>query len=202
MRLRSLPVIAALLTLTAAPGFASMTSGGGKPETPMPSSSNPGDAAAGDAVVDRRKMAEKWYADAYEDVAKAKDEVAAGKAKNAEKRFRRALERGEKATEWDSLYHEAWNLIGFSARKLGDYPKSLASYEHCLRIKPDFAPAREYLGEALVETGKPKEAREQLAWLEKLEAADLAKELRTKIEAYEAAHPDAGATTGATIPGK
>ena len=66
--------------------------------------------------------------------------------------------------------HEAWNLVGYTARKTGDYDKSFKAYQRCLDIKPDYAPAREYLGEAWLDKGEVKKAHDQLLWLERLAA--------------------------------
>jgi tetratricopeptide (TPR) repeat protein len=201
MRTRTFFAIAALAALAASPSLASM--GGGS--TPSVPSSSPDPNMSGSPQLTPRQEAERLYGDAYDDVAKAKDDLKDGKDKNATKKFRRALDRGRHAVELDTTYYEAWNLIGYSSRKLNDYPGALAAYGTCLRIKPDYAPAREYLGEAYVEMGDAKKAREQLAWLERLSQADQAKSLRTQIEAYEAAHagttPAPAAADSATAAG-
>src|SRR5437867_1302034 len=145
------------LVLASLPAFASF-SGSSKPEQNANANTT-------------RQEAERLYGDAYNDVAKAKKDLADGKTKNLEKKFKKALERGERAVELDSTYHEAWNLVGYCARNLKLYDKSLAAYQRALTIKPDFAAAREYLGETYLEMGQPDKAREQLAWLEKLSAA-------------------------------
>ena len=93
------------------------------------------------------------------------------------------------------MYHEAWNLVGFTSRKLKNYDGSLAAYQHCLRIKPDFAPAREYLGEAYLEMGRIDDAKKQLAALDPLEAPEEARTLSTAIHDWETAHP--GSATAA-----
>ena len=182
-------VTAAALAL-AVPAFASFS---GKPEMPSAPSSPSGTSSA--TSVTPREEAEKTYAQAYEDVAGAKKDLADGKTKNAEKKFKRALSGGERATSLDATYHEAWNLVGFCARKLGDYDKAFAAYEKCLNIKPDYAPAREYMGEAWLEKGDPQKAHEQLTLLESYgdRAADDAKTLKTAIDAYESAHAPAAA---------
>ncbi len=188
MRVRPL-VMMLSLSLLASRAFAS---GGERPE-PTPSSSGGSGGttptSASGVALTPRQQAEQWYADAYDDVAKGKQEVQDGKAKNAEKRFKRALERAMRATSYDSTYHEAWNLAGFSARKLGDYPKSLAAYRTSIRFKSDYAPAREYYGQALLESGDVQGAEEQLAWLQKLTATDLATQLKAAIDAKKAAAP-------------
>ncbi len=189
MRMRSLSLLL-LLSLVAPRAFAS---GGDKPApTPPNSSGSAGAPPTGSNGVARtpRQEAERWYADAYDDVAKGKQDASAGKANNAEKRFRRALERATKATDNDSTYHEAWILAGFAARKLGDYPKSLAAYRTSIRLEGDYAPAREYYGQALLESGDLKGAQDQLAWLQKLKATDLAAQLQKAIDNKHAAAPD------------
>lgn len=195
MRTRSTLAVLMLAAITASPSSASM--GGGSPAPSAPSSSNT--PMAGAQPLTPRQEAERLYGDAYDDIAKAKTELAEGKGKNATKRFRRALERAKHAVELDATYFEAWNLIGYASRKLDDRPGAVVAYGRSLSIKPDYAPAREYLGEAYVEMGEPAKAREQLAWLERLSKADEAKSLKGQIEAWEAAHPAAGAAP-ATAP--
>src|SRR5207344_2261022 len=132
-----------------------------------------------------RQEAEGWYNDAYGDVSKAKDLLAQEKPdkKKADKMFKRAIERADEALKLDKSYYEALNLQGFAWRKLGDYPKSLDAYAACLRIEPDYAPAREYYGQALLESGDRDGAAAQLAYLKRLKADDLAKQLEDAIAA-------------------
>jgi tetratricopeptide (TPR) repeat protein len=193
MRLRtSLPfgLLALLLIVPAA--FASMGGGGGASGSSPPQPPSTTDAKPEPSP---REQAEGYYGQAYEEIARAKKDVADGKDKNAQKSFKRALDWGEKATELDDKYFEAWNLVGYAARKTGDYDKAFASYDKCLEIKTDYAPAREYLGEAWLDKGEPAKAREQLTLLEKFGATDDAATLRTAIEAYEKAHPAAKDST-------
>ena len=151
-------------------------SGSGEPESAKPSS---------------RQQAEQFYAKAYEEVGKAKKDLEDGKTKNADKKFKHALEASEQAVTLDDRYHEAWNLVGYTARKTGDYDKSFKAYERCLDIKPDYAPAREYLGEAWLDKGDVKKAHDQLLWLERLAATEELKTLKTRHDAYLAQHPEA-----------
>jgi tetratricopeptide (TPR) repeat protein len=191
-----LPLV--LFSIVATPSFASF---GGKPETPasQPSSTTPD---ASEQAKTPRQQAESWYNDAYDDVSKAKDALAAEKpdAKKADKLFKRAIERATRALELDKTYFEALNLQGFSWRKLGNYPKSLAAYAACLEIQPEYAPAREYYGEALLESGDRTAAEGQLVWLKKLKADDLAKQLETALAAVPAT--DAGKPAKSGKPGK
>ena len=81
---------------------------------------------------------------------------------------------------------DVYNLMGFSLRKLGDYPNALTFYKKALDFNADHKGAREYLGELYVEMGDLPKAREQLAVLTKLcpqgceEREDLEKALATK----------------------
>jgi len=149
-------------------------------------------------VSTARQQAEQDYADAYESVGKAKKDLEDGKAKNAEKKFRHAMEQCEKAVLIDERYHEAWNLLGFTSRKLGDYDKAFKAYDRCLSIKPDYAQAREYLGEAWLEKGDAKQAKVQLIWLERLGATEELKVLKGQYDAFVAAHPDAAPAPSST----
>ena len=103
--------------------------------------------------------------------------------KKAEKLFKRSIDRAGRALEYDARYHEAYNLQGFAWRNLGDLDKSVAAYEKCLDLNPDYAPAREYYGQTLLAKGDRKGAETQLSWLKRLKADDLAKQLETAIAA-------------------
>jgi len=184
-----------LIVALAAPAFANM---GGSP-APEPASNPPGEVKAV-AAVTPRQQAEQLYGGAYDDIAKANLDLANGKGKNAQKKYKRALDRASEAVALDTTYFEAWNLVGFAARKLADYPRSLAAYGTCLKLQPGYAAAREYLGEAYVELGRIREAREQLAWLERLNAADQAKTLSARITEWQSAHPDSLAPAPAAKP--
>ena len=185
MRALSIPMMLATTLLAAAPALASF-SGDSKPQpSPMPSSDPQS------TTVTPRQQAERLYVDAYDEVAKAKKDVEAQKRKNADKKFKKAMDRATEATELDSTYHEAWNLIGYCARQLKKYDQSIAAYDHALRIKPDYAPAREYLGEAYIDLDQPDKAREQLAYLKQMNATAEAAELEEKLGTWLAAHPDA-----------
>ena len=191
MRIRSLLAFTMLAALSAGPALGSFSGSGSPPPSPSSPAADP--ARSGLAPTPRQE-AERFYGEAYDDITKAKQEATEGRDKGAIKRYRRALERGQRAVDLDSTYHQAWNLVGFAARKTGDYPRALLAYERCLRLAPEFAPAREYLGEAYLELGDARRAREQLTWLERLSQTDQAKSLRARIETWETAHRDTTAT--------
>ena len=197
MKIRTLP-IALLVAAIAAPAAYGNFGGGKKDDAQKPTS--PGISSMS---LTPRQEAERLYVDGHDEVEKAKKDLEAGKAKNAEKKFKKALDRGQRAVDIDPKYAEAWNLIGFSARHIKDYDRALAAYDKALTLKPDFAQAREYLGEAYLELGKPDKAREQLAWLQRIEgASEEAKDLAHELDEYLKAHPTAAASGAPADSGK
>jgi tetratricopeptide (TPR) repeat protein len=183
-----------LAALAAAPAYANM-GGGSKSDEPQ----KPSSQGISSMSYTPREEAERLYADGREEVSKAKKDLEAGKAKNAEKKFKKALDKGERAVAIDPRYHEAWNLVGYSSRKLKNYDHALVAYDKCLALKPDYTLAREYLGEAYLEMGNLPKAREQLAWLQGNAAASQdAKDLAKAVADYEHAHGGAAPdSTGA-----
>jgi tetratricopeptide (TPR) repeat protein len=177
--------------LIAGPSLASM--GGSSPAPPPPPPSEQPQQSQNtsmDADASAHQKAASAYADAYDQIAKAKEDVLAGKDKNAQKKFKRALESANEAVSLDPKYYEAWNAVGYSSRKLGKYDDALKAYAACLDIKPDYAPAREYLGEAYVELGQLDKAHEQLVMLDHQNATEESKQLKTTIDTWQASHPD------------
>jgi tetratricopeptide (TPR) repeat protein len=193
MRFSPLPLSLAL-ALIATPVFADY--GSPPPRTEPPPGAAPGAAQADQAEQTPRQQAERQFSSAYDDVVKAGRDLENGRQENAQKRFRRALDRLQQAVELDSTYHEAWNLIGFTSRKLGDYPRSFAAYRTALRLKPDFALAHEYYGEGLLETGDLAGARRELAALRRCGTPELIAELEGAVAKFEAAHPNPPAVAG------
>lgn len=77
---------------------------------------------------------------------------------------------------------DAWNLLGYAARKSGDLAAAGLAYDRALKLDPDHLGALEYQGELYLETGKPDQAKANLARLRSLcgdceEAEDLAQAL-------------------------
>ena len=160
------------------------------PPQPTPSNPSPGFSPAGESAATARMQAERYFSDGYKDVVKAGKDFERGKKDNAVKKYHRARERCQTAVQLDSTYHEAWNLIGFTSRKLGEYPQSFEAYRVALRLKPDFALALQYFGEGLLETGDLAGARQQLAALRRSGTPELIAELERAITKYVAAHPE------------
>ena len=63
---------------------------------------------------------------------------------------------------------QAYNGMGFSYRKTGDYVKALEMYDKALKLKPGFADAIEYRGEAYLGLNRIDDAKQ--AYLEVLAA--------------------------------
>jgi len=72
--------------------------------------------------------------------AKAQDK-AQRQYENARGYFAAALQRKQ------DMY-EAWNYVGYTSRKLGDYDKALLAYDEALRLNPSYNEAIEYRGVA------------------------------------------------------
>ena len=64
--------------------------------------------------------------------------------------------------------YQAYNGMGFSYRKTGDYAKALEMYDRALALKPGFPDAIEYRGEAYLGLNRIEDAKN--AYLEVLAA--------------------------------
>lgn len=89
------------------------------------------------------------------------------------------------ATSLDPTLHEAWNYVGYTNRKLGNYDDALAAYDKALSLKPGYADALEYRGEAYLGLSRVPDA--QQAYLD-LYAANraLAGKLLTAMKSWAA----------------
>ena len=131
-----------------------------------------------------RALAELSYKKGYKDAMEGKKLKKAGKTADATAKFAKALAKFEEAIGIYEPYAEAWNMIGFCSRNVGDLRRAFDAYDRSLAINPDYEEAHEYLGEAYLKAGNPEKAREQLAWLV-ARKSDEAKELAESIEAAE-----------------
>ena len=68
----------------------------------------------------------------------------------------------------DAKNADAWNLLGYSSRKLGQYDNAAKYYDAALRFDPAHLGALEYQGELFVETGQMPKAQANLARLQQL----------------------------------
>ena len=69
-------------------------------------------------------------------------------AKEASEQYSNARAKFEQAVELAPSMPEAWNMLGYTHRKLGDYDAALTAYDKALSLKPAFSEAIEYRGEA------------------------------------------------------
>ncbi len=79
--------------------------------------------------------------------------------------FTRSRDRFRVATAAGPERKEAWNMLGYTSRKLGDYDESLAAYTKALELSPDYPEAIEYRAELFLLTGKLAEVKESYASL-------------------------------------
>ena len=63
---------------------------------------------------------------------------------------------------------EVLNGLGYTNRKLGNFPEGIAYYKKAIALDPNYAEAREYLGEGYVTLGKLDLAKEQLAEIRRI----------------------------------
>jgi tetratricopeptide (TPR) repeat protein len=73
--------------------------------------------------------------------------------------YEQVRERMRTATNADPALKEAWNLIGYTSRRLGDYDESLEAYDKALKLQPDYPEAIEYRAELFLLTGRIIEAK-------------------------------------------
>ncbi len=87
-----------------------------------------------------------------EDGSKAQDE--------ARTLYSLALGKFQRAVDLDPKMHEAWNYVGYTHRKLGDYDDALEAYERALALRPGYPEAIEYRAEAYLALKRFKDAEQ------------------------------------------
>ncbi len=92
-----------------------------------------------------------------------------------------------KVVDADPANADAFNYLGYSHRKLGNFDDALKNYQTALKIKPKHKGANEYLGELYLQMGQLGKAEERLAVLDKAEErlAVLDKACFFKCSAYK-----------------
>ena len=107
----------------------------------------------------------------------------------SEERYEEALARLEEAVAADPDDADAWNLVGFSLRKLERYEPALEGYARALAIDPRHTEAIEYLGELYLALDDLAKAEEQLARLDTIcsSGCEEYEELKEAVEEYKAA---------------
>jgi len=81
------------------------------------------------------------------------------------KGFSEARENFRSAAAADPNMKEAWNLVGYTSRRLGEYEESLSAYDTALKLQPDYPEAIEYRAELFLLTGRLDQAKDAYATL-------------------------------------
>jgi tetratricopeptide (TPR) repeat protein len=68
----------------------------------------------------------------------------------------------------DKRNPEVLNGLGYTNRKLGQFREAIDYYQQAIALDPNYAEAREYLGEGYVTMGKVDLAKEQLAEIRRI----------------------------------
>lgn len=62
----------------------------------------------------------------------------------------------------------AWNLLGYTHRRLGKFDKAEQYYEGALTVNPEHTGALNYMGQLFIQTGRPEKAKSLLERLQKV----------------------------------
>jgi tetratricopeptide (TPR) repeat protein len=103
------------------------------------------------------KKADKYQAAATEQSDARKKEKA---LHEAQEYYTSALARFQQATQNDPRMPEAWNYVGYTSRKLGNYDAALSAYGQALTLRPGYADALEYRGEAFLGLNRVTDAQQ------------------------------------------
>jgi tetratricopeptide (TPR) repeat protein len=130
----------------------------------MPSMSTPREqspedqakSAYNDGVRDVRK-ADRFDASATQLSDPKKKEKALHEAHD---HYAASLTKFMQAAKLDPDMHEAWNYVGYTNRKLGNYDIALAAYERALALHPGYPEALEYRGEAFLALNRISDAQQ------------------------------------------
>ena len=106
-----------------------------------------------------------------------------GSAASDAGKYQEAINDFQQAISLKADYAEAYNMLGFSTRKLGKAKDAFAYYDKALTLKPNFPEAREYYGEAFLQEGNLAKVVQQYIILQKSGTKN-AGELLEKIDDF------------------
>ncbi len=182
MRIRSFHGVglAALLALQGAPAFAIPD------DAPKVAATASGDAEMqarlaynfGIEIVDQAR-ADETAAEKLKG-AKQKDALAA-----AQSRYIQARVKFEEAAKANPQMPEAWNMIGFTSRHLGEHEKALAAYDKAIGMRDKYVEAIEYRAEAYLGLARIEDAKNAYLFLY-TEARPVADTLMQSMERWVA----------------
>jgi tetratricopeptide (TPR) repeat protein len=192
MRTSIKPVLVFLFTAGTAfgAGGGSMPSMGGMPSSESPRATPEEQAVTAYNVgVHGVEKADELSADAARQGDPKKQQKGSDKARSA---YAGALKKFSKATELNPAMFEAWNYVGYTNRRLGNYEAALTAYDRALTLKPDYAEAIEYRGHAYLGLNRLGEAKQ--AYLTLFSSnRKLAAQLLTAMQAWIGEHRGNGA---------
>jgi tetratricopeptide (TPR) repeat protein len=110
-----------------------------------------------DTGVHAVEKADELSAEAAQQTDPKKQQKAQDKAKSA---YAGALKKFTKATDLNPAMYQAWNYVGYTNRKIGNYEAALTAYDRALTLRPDYAEAIEYRGHAYLGLNRLGEAKQ------------------------------------------
>ena len=149
----------AACVLVAAVPVARAAGGAPMPSMPAHREQSPQEQAKGlynDGIRDVRK-ADGFQADANQLNDAGKKDKALRKAHD---HYASSQSKFLQAVKLDPNMYEAWNYVGYTNRKLGNYDIALAAYERALNLHPGYPEALEYRGEAFLALKRISEAQQ------------------------------------------
>jgi tetratricopeptide (TPR) repeat protein len=160
MRIALRVLSAALLAGAVPAGWANGGGGMSMPQPPPTPREETPQQKARDAYNDGVryvKKADKAQGNAEQASDAGKKDKAAHEAHDL---YGKSLARFQEAAQLDDTLPEAWNYVGYSNRKLGNYDAALAAYDKALALKPGYADAIEYRGEAYLGLNRISDAQQ------------------------------------------
>jgi tetratricopeptide (TPR) repeat protein len=149
-------VVIGLATPLAVSAAGSGVSGGQSMGTPREMTPEERAKSAYNQGVRAVKQADKSGQDA---ATATNDKKKAKAAERAQKQYAKAREYFAAAAQLKPGMYEAWNYIGYTSRKLGEYDNALAAYGEALQLNPSYAEAIEYRGEAYLGLNRIEDAK-------------------------------------------
>jgi len=74
--------------------------------------------------------------------------------------YTKARAKFDEATKADPNLAQAWNGLGYTHRKLGDYKTALTAYDKAIELRMGYPEATEYRGEAYLALNRPEDAKQ------------------------------------------
>lgn len=74
--------------------------------------------------------------------------------------YSKARDKFAEATKADPNLAQAWNGLGYTNRKLGDYKTALTAYDKAIELRMGYPEATEYRGEAYLALNRPEDAKQ------------------------------------------